>query len=408
VRCKSCDGKIGILEERCPACGADLRVLDVRPRERQRIPAFRDVVGAGDEVPATDPRPWRAAAGAWKRLPLTPFARVRSRELDVEVESLDFVNLGLLVNGFPLVSQVRLRNEAEDALEDARILVWLAPDCGEPWEETLPFLDAGGQWSTGELTPPVDLAYLTSRREAESGHLRLEVREEERVVFSASRPLQIHAASEWICLREREWTLASYVFPNHGTVERILTRARRHLEELGYGTAFDGYQSGQPAKVRAMLCSVHAALANDYSLSYINPPASFERTGQKIFLPGDIEEYGRGTCLDLALLFAGALERAGLAPLIVLIPGHAFTAVWTRETQSKQPVHHSEAPIREAIARGDLLAIETTSCTQDVSSTQAITIAANHLEQWPMAAAVDVAAARCCGALPIPIPEVAK
>lgn len=403
MRCKSCEGEIGILDEHCPACGADLQVVDIGSRQRKRLPTFRDLTAEPSAAPAGESR--HQASSSWAEAALVPFARVRARELDVAVDNLECLNLGLLVNGIPLVRQMRLRNEAAKALEDAHVRVWIAPECGEPWEAILPYLEPGEEWSTGELTPPVNLAYLTSRREAEIGHLRLEVREEERVVFSASRPLQIHAASEWIFLPDREWTLASYIFPNHGAVERILTHARRHLQQLGYGTAFDGYQSDDPSKVRAMLCAVHLALATDLSLSYINPPASFERTGQKIFLPSDIEKHRRGTCLDLALLFAGALERAGLAPLVVLIPGHAFTAVWTREPRDADPVYRSIEPLREAIGRNDLIAIEATACAQDMNAADAIMVGARYLEQWPLMAAVDVAAARCCNALPIPIPE---
>ena len=57
---------------------------------------------------------------------------------------------------------------------------------------------------------------------------------------------------------------------------------------------------------------------------YINPPPSFEGTGQKIRLPHEVLVDRWGTCLDLATTYAAALEQAGLNPVLVLCDGHAF------------------------------------------------------------------------------------
>jgi hypothetical protein len=40
-----------------------------------------------------------------------------------------------------------------------------------------------------------------------------------------------------------------------------------------------------------------------------------------------LETEGRGTCLDLALLFCGYCLEFGLLPLLVMVEGHAFAAV---------------------------------------------------------------------------------
>ena len=59
------------------------------------------------------------------------------------------------------------------------------------------------------------------------------------------------------------------------------------------------------------------------SIIYVNPPASFASTGQKVRLPQDIKNDGMAACLDLSLLFAACLENIGLNTVIALTKSHA-------------------------------------------------------------------------------------
>jgi len=45
-------------------------------------------------------------------------------------------------------------------------------------------------------------------------------------------------------------------------------------------------------------------------------------------LPATIGQENRGTCLDLALLFACCLANAKLCPIGIVIHGHALAACW--------------------------------------------------------------------------------
>ena len=46
----------------------------------------------------------------------------------------------------------------------------------------------------------------------------------------------------------------------------------------------------------------HASSDTAQDLVYVNPPASFEQSGQKVRTPDQVMHEGMGTCLDLALL----------------------------------------------------------------------------------------------------------
>jgi hypothetical protein len=77
-----------------------------------------------------------------------------------------------------------------------------------------------------------------------------------------------------------------------------------------------------------------------YCLSYINPPSSPVWVpgsklpmGQRVRFPDEITEHKRGTCYDLALLFASCAEHFRVHGLVVIVPGHTFFGYWLNERQ---------------------------------------------------------------------------
>lgn len=371
--------------------------MDVRPRREKRIPTFRDASRDAAANPSLAP----AGAGFHSAV----FARMGASEVEVEADALDVVNLALLAGGVPLVASLRVRNAGSETLEGTRLRAWVTPEIGETWELALPALAPEEVFEVRDVTPPLDRHVLAARRESGAAHLCIELREHDEAVLAASQPVRVLAGDEWILAPGYEWSLAGFVFPEHATVQRVLGLARVRLERAGFGRVFDGYASGDRGRVRAMAGAVHEALACDLGLADVSLPAGFERTGQRIRRPEELERRGRGTGLDRSLLFAAALERARLAPLLVLVPGHVFAAVWTAEPPAGGPVFRERSLLLEAAVRGGLLAMDAAGCPREASSELAAAAALRHLEQRPLLAAIDVVAARERGARPIPFPN---
>src|SRR5690606_7160157 len=108
--------------------------------------------------------------------------------------------------------------------------------------------------------------------------------------------------------------------------------------------------------------AIYTAICN-LGISYAVPPASFERDGQKIRLPGQILDSRVGTCLDITLLFASALEQAGLNPIITLPKGHALVGVWLQPEELATVVIDEAEILRKRIPPKELILIETTFAT---------------------------------------------
>src|SRR5690606_25726241 len=84
---------------------------------------------------------------------------------------------------------------------------------------------------------------------------------------------------------------------------------------------------------------------------------------QQIRFPSMIEEHGLATCLDTALLFAAAIEQAGLFPVVVFTEGHALAGAWLQPKALSSLTVEDPMEIRKAIAQQDLLLFETTMAT---------------------------------------------
>ena len=125
--------------------------------------------------------------------------------------------------------------------------------------------------------------------------------------------------------------LAQYV--QHGVVARLLP--------ADLAVRLPG-PSDEPPLVRARrIYEVFAELG----IAYVDEPTASVPGRQAIRSPDQVLSRPRqGTCLDLAVVFAGACLDAGLHPVIVLLgpvrrgdPGHAVVAVWLRGDWASRP-----------------------------------------------------------------------
>ncbi|MDH7639968.1 DUF3320 domain-containing protein [Sphingomonas oryzagri] len=184
------------------------------------------------------------------------------------------------------------------------------------------------------------------------------------VLAECAHPVELLAHNQWGGLSTMAELLPAFVMPNDPAVDKVLKTASDVLRRAGKPDALDGYQSGKRERVWELASAVWSAVAG-LRLSYALPPASFERTGQKVRTPSQILAGGVATCLDTALLFAAALEQASLNPLLVLTEGHAFVGVWLQPVEFAALVTDEAAALRRRFDLDDLVVFETTLATQN-------------------------------------------
>ncbi len=329
--------------------------------------------------------------------------RVKTRDLRVEVEYMRRINPCLLHNELPVIWQLVIGNCAGEAAENGLVKCWLSPDYGEYWQRTFPVIAPGKKLVIEGISMPVRLERLQRIVEAEKASLRVEVEIDDHVCFSDTYPVEILAYNEWFDHPLLIHMIASLIKPNDSAVEQIMTYSRSRLATLCGEDGFNGYQSKDPEKVRKMAEAIYLSLQKDLDISYINPPASFERNGQKVRFPAQILEHRRGTCLDLALLYAGCLENAALHPIIFLVRGHAFLGCMLSHDNLDESILTDREIIKKMVEKNALLTMNSTTFTNDTSTfDHCIEEGKKCLEGMHFEYAIDVKMARREGIKPLP------
>jgi hypothetical protein len=174
--------------------------------------------------------------------------------------------------------------------------------------------------------------------------------------------------------------LASFTTPNDPVIQELAGRVSGRA-----GGAAAAVSNADAAK---FLRATYELLAEN-GIAYQSPPSYVNGTqfGQHIKYGRDVLRNHAGTCIDLAVLWASTCEAVGLRPVLVVIPGHCFPAVYLPE--------------------GQLVAIEATGvgkCNFD----KAIEIGTKELQQAKQSDSivVDIIALRKAGIQSLDLPNI--
>lgn len=362
-------------------------------------------------------------------------------KVDVKVrERLNYSHLHNDSGG--LFEKLILKKEPEGTLKGVRlkVVLYLGSE-SHPYDTTLE-LTRTGSIEVGPLVKiPLTSSTIRTVSEPIRTSLYVEVSVDEHVVFRETHRVTLLPADEWTDTDENRMWLPSFVLPRDPAVERIIDRAQKHLITLAddRSRGFDGYQSidaGDPDSmfdVDQQVQAIWSAVVHDFGILYINPPPSYSDYGQRLRTPTQILRGGRGTCIDLALLFAACLEYVEIYPVIFLISGHAFAGYWRNEDRYYEFIEGLQdvedeilqesigsesssfwvfpsdnyAEILNEISRGFLNPIETVGITSHGSFWESIDDGVNNLRsRSEFHSLVDIWSARVDGFItPLPIIE---
>ncbi len=321
----------------------------------------------------------------------------------VSLQYSDRVNFAMQQNAAPLVDQVTLTSSSPQPLEDLSLRLTLNNGEAEPWTARLARLDPGSSATISAEDFTLSVNQLATRTEAQRCQIICQVSCDQGQVRS-TYPVDLLAFDHWPGVGYFAELTAAFVTPNHPKVAELLQTARQSLGNLSDTDALDGYQSKsrQRASLIAESCFNSVAAQN---IGYINPPASFETTGQRVRLIDRILQEKFGTCLDLSLLLMSLWEQCGMHPLLLLTHGHAMPAVWTHDTHLAQTMIDEPARIRNLIELGEILPVESTHLTQAGATFSGAVDAAKRTMQSPgeTFCAIDIRAARKRGVRPLPL-----
>jgi very-short-patch-repair endonuclease len=331
-----------------------------------------------------------------------------NEELVMVTVTLDYgrtVNYAMQQNDVPVIKELRIKNESPVPLCDALVQITAEPTFAKPWEGRVAVLNPGESFSFGIIDLPLSHDYLASLTERAAGSLNVQVLQAGRSLSQFTHRIDVLAYYEWNGLQSIPEILAAFVTPNHPGVESVLSDATGILGTWTGDTSISGYQSRNPQRVALTAGAIYTALQKR-NIRYINPPASFEESGQKIRLPDRILESCLATCLDLTVFTASCLEQAGLNPLIVITAGHAFAGVWLQDETFADVATDDHLRLRKRVELGQITVFESTLLTseQAVSFEQAVNTGGQHLDNASaFRSVIDIKRARKSRIRPLPL-----
>jgi hypothetical protein len=260
-------------------------------------------------------------------------------KLPIVVEPLDDLNYALLHNRAPMFAKLELRNlDEKRTVEDVRLQVELLAG-----PERLPFasnLQVGNApLALGDqVFLPLTSTLTRTLRENIRAALRVKMSVGKHDgVYEQTHRVTLLPLNEWEDSdASRQW-LPSFIYPMDPAIPRIIAAAEHYLAQLTDVTSsgFDGYQvydnyeeDEAESLLDAQVEAIWSALVYSLPLKYINPPPTYSEFSQRLRSPSDVLGSGHGTCIDLALLLAAALEYVEIYPVVFLLEGHAFPGYW--------------------------------------------------------------------------------
>jgi hypothetical protein len=286
-----------------------------------------------------------------------------SSEISLTCAIAGHVSMVFHQNAVPLVQEISIQNGRDRDLVD--VVVRLSSEPAVMQQATLR-IDRIPIDSTHHIRTPdvrLDPALLRTLTEGIKAEIRVAVEDAGKEIINELLALNVLPPSHWGGTGAVPELLAAFVWPNDPAVEAVLREAATKLESAGRDASIDGYRLGRKARSWEIAEAIWAALAS-HGIKYIVPPASFERSGQKVRSPGDIFDRKLATCLDLTLFYAACLEQAGLNPVVVLTEGHAFLGLWLKDETFSTPIIDDVQVLRKRRDLEDAIFIETTTLTQ--------------------------------------------
>ena len=337
--------------------------------------------------------------------------------LRIEVWAQAAVNLALIHNRVPLVTEIAVTNDSDTPLSGLQMSVRLHGGDGElasEWSRSLAEdLPPGGThtWNDlGDVIPGTE--HLKQLNESYPGAIVVDASQRFKDDVVHRIPIQILAHNEWFNAPIFYDSLAAFVQPNTRAVRRVLDEASDLLRKQTSSASLDAYQQG-PERAALIAAAVYEALRS-HEIRYISPPASFENSGQKVRTTAQVLDERFGTCIDLAVTYAACIEQTGLHPLIWLVDGHAFTGFMLNEESLKHTSLTETNTMVNLFESHRAIAVEAIYYEQgpEGSFRKAVEAARHHFANpATLRAVIDISTARRDGVRPLPsafedIPEI--
>ncbi len=326
----------------------------------------------------------------------------------IEAQVLGVVNYALLQNGMRIIRSLRISNDSDSDITNAELQISSEPAFCLTQTEHIDLIPAHHTFTLDSVKLSLDGNYLAGITERISGILSIAVISDGKIISKEQTEIAALAFDQWHGTSIYPELLCAFITPNHPVIATITARAAELLGKWTGDPSLDAYQSNDSNRVLKQAAAVYAAL-QEQNIVYCVHPSSFESVGQRIRLCDAVMEQKLGTCMDLTLLYASALEAIGLHSLLILLKGHIFAGLWLEDMSFPETVQDDASLITKRLAQGinEIAVVECTAFVANentVSFDDAQKLAEKSLsDRGAVECFIDVNRARLSGVKPIPM-----
>lgn len=231
-------------------------------------------------------------------------------------------------NAFSFFRSVMINNESDEDVHDCSLSFSISPAKLSIADVPLALIEKRRETLIRNFRVQLDSEFLYKLTESVPGTIVVRLLSKEGEILSSEEiAIRFLPIGESASRERNDEVLASFVTPNDPLVGEMLKDASNILLEKTGDPSFQGYQLHDPDSVVSQLDAIYCALRRS-GISYVTPPASFEKTFQRIRLPREVLTQKMGTCIDLAILFSSLVEAVGLSPVLLVYKKHCNLGVW--------------------------------------------------------------------------------
>lgn len=281
--------------------------------------------------------------------------------VEVSLNHIPVINFSMQQNHVPVIREIIVKNNAQADIENIDIAITFDPDFAEASTMHVERIGAGKSVQLTDIPVHISTTYLSNLTERIEGLIKIDVTCGGERVFARSYEISLLAFDQWSGITVLPAMLAAFVTPNHPEIQVVIRRAAEILGKWTGVPSMDEYQTRDPNRVKLQMAAIYEAIA-ELHIAYCTVPAGFEDYGQRVRLCSDIFSTRLANCLDMALLYAGCLEAAGIHPLLVVVKGHAFAGGWLIQESFPDSVNDDVSLLTKRTADGinEILLVETT------------------------------------------------
>lgn len=326
-----------------------------------------------------------------------------SGSIELHIDYLQSINYAAILNGNSIIKSLAVKNISGQSLN--KVCVSVSGFYFPKEEVNIGNIASGETQAVSDQNALPELNHLLTLCEAVYTEFRVAVSCQDGEIASFRFPLTIQAWNQWSATPDAYQEIGSFVMPNHPYVIEIIEKATSFLQARSRHSSFSGYHVTDYGDVVEQVRAIWAALLGE-NIKYLTISSNYVDVGQRVLTPEMIARNKHGNCLDLSLLLCSCLERIGLSPCLVFVPGHVVAGVWIDPNHTiTNSVTTAVNEIKECATSDNptLMLIESTALCYGSKLDDAVMSVITMLGSTPIDFAVDVINARKEGVRSIPV-----